>query len=116
MPNEQDVNFVLAIKDIGGAGLTRTVTAQITNTGNSDAHNAWARIEVFSRNNRIRLCGSDSLTVDIGTLDGGATVTRQEALQFGFFDGMKIAQNGARVTLTIYSDEKTMTFNYDYQT
>jgi hypothetical protein len=32
---------------VSGTGLSRTVTAQITNVGTADAHNVWAKVEVF---------------------------------------------------------------------
>ena len=110
-----NVNFDFAITDISGTGLSRTVTAQVTNTGSTDAHNAWAKVEVFSQGARIKLSNNDFLRVDIGIIKAGAAVTKQVTLQFSVLDGLKITQNGAQLVLTIYSDENTQTFNYDYK-
>lgn len=95
--------------------MSRTVTARITNVGGADAHNVWAKAEVFSQGARVKLGGSDSLRVDVGLLAAGATVSKQVELQFSLFDGLQIAQSGAQFTLTIYSDENTQTLTYDYK-
>ncbi len=63
-----DVKFGFAVTDITGSGLSRTVTAQITNTGSADAHNVWAKVEAFIGGSSIRLNGQDYLRVDIGTV------------------------------------------------
>ena len=111
----KNVNFDFAITDISGTGLSRTVTAQVTNTGSTDAHNAWAKVEVFSQGASIKLSNNDFLRVDIGIIKAGAAVTKQVTLQFSVLDGLKITQSGAQLVLTIYSDENTQTFNYDYK-
>ena len=113
-PNK-NVNFDFAITDISGTGLSRTVTAQVTNTGSADAHNAWAKVEVFSQGASIKLSNNDFLRVDIGIIKAGAAVTKQVTLQFSVLDGLMITQGGAQLVLTIYSDENTQTFNYDYK-
>ncbi len=109
------VNFEMVVTGVSGSGLSRTVTAQVTNTGSSDAHAAWAKVEVFSQGQRIQLSGQDYLRVDIGTVKAGATATAQVTLSFSVFDGLKIQQNGAQFLLTIYSDERTQTLTYDYK-
>ena len=113
-PNK-NVNFDFAITDINGTGLSRTVTSQVTNTGSTDAHNAWAKVEVFSQGASIKLSNSDFLRVDLGIIKAGTAVTKQVTLQFSLLDGLKITQSGAQLVLTIYSDENTQTFNYDYK-
>lgn len=55
------------------------------------------------------------MRVDIGTLEAGAVVTRQVKLTVAAFDALKIARNGAKLVLTVYSDEHTQTFSYDYK-
>lgn len=51
----------------------------------------------------------------VGTLGPGAKITKQVAVEFGFFDGAKVLQNGADIVLTVSSDEKTQTFTYSYK-
>ncbi len=109
------VTFGFAITDISGSGLSRTITAQITNTGTEDAHNVWAEVTVSSGGSRVKVNGQDYLRVDIGTLAAGQTVTREVTLSFSISDGLRIAQNGATFKLTIHSDEYTESFLYDYK-
>lgn len=110
-----NVNFQIAITDMSGTGLSRTATAQVTNTGTTDAHNVWVKSEVLSQGQRIQLSGKDYLRINIGTIKAGTTVTVQPDLSFNLLDGLKIQQNGAQLTLTIYSDEHTQTLTYDYK-
>lgn len=98
-----------------GAGFSRTVAADIKNTGSRDAHNAWLKLEAFSQGSRVRLSDSDFFRVDVGTLPAGASMTRQANLRISLADGLRLAQNGAQVVLTITSDEATQTFNYDFK-
>jgi hypothetical protein len=109
------VDFDLQITGMSGSDLTRTVTAQITNTGTIDAHNVSAKIEVFSGGSRIKVNGSDYITQTAGTIKAGATTNSQVSLTFSFFDVPRLLSNGANFTITINSDEKARTFNYDYQ-
>jgi hypothetical protein len=114
LPSQPDVNFALNITDVSGSGLSRTISAQITNTGKTDAHNTWGKIEVFSGGNRIKINGQDSVRVDLGTLKAGSTVNSQVTLGFSFLDGPTVLARGATFKFTIYSDQKTQTFSYDY--
>ena len=109
-----EVKFEFAVIDISGSGLSRTITAQVTNTGDIDAHNVWGKVEVFSQGSRIKLEGKEFLRIDVGTITSGDTVTTELTLSFGLTDGLKISQNGATFLLTIYSDKVTETFSYDY--
>ena len=109
-----DVKFEFTVADISGAGLSRTITAEVTNKGNTDAHNVWGKVQVFSQGSLIKLGGKEFLRIDIGTIAAGETVTTEVTLSFGFTDGLKISQNGATFVLSIYSDEFTDTFSYDY--
>jgi hypothetical protein len=108
------VQFSVGVTEISGSGLSRTVTALLGNTGTADAHNTWAKIEVFSSGNRIKVNGNDFARVDIGTLAAGSVVTKQVTLSFGLLDAPRLLQNGAQVVLTLTSDEATQTINYDY--
>ncbi len=109
-PASGNVNFELLNLSHTGSGLSYTVTADIANTGTSDAHNVWGKIEVFSGSSRIQVNGSDYLRVDIGTLKAGSTVTKQVPIEFSMADGLKMMQNGAEFVLTVTSDEKTQVF------
>lgn len=110
-----NVNFALNITSITGTGLTRTVAAQITNTGTADAHNAWAKVEVSSGSSIIKVNGQDNIRVDIGTIKAGQTITKQVDLTFSVLDGLAVSQQGAHFSLTINSDERTQTLTYDYK-
>ena len=110
-----NVVFKFDVTGISGDGLSRTISAQLTNTGTDDAHNVWAKVEVFSQESRIKMGGKDFLRVDIGMLKGGTSVTKEVNIEFGILDGVKILQNGARFVLTVNSDESTQELYYDYQ-
>ncbi|MFC1861241.1 hypothetical protein ACFLYL_03070 [Chloroflexota bacterium] len=110
----KEVKFEFAVTGISGSGLSRNISTQLINTGNTDAHNAWAKVEVFSQDTRIKLGGADSLRVDIGTLKAGNLVVKDVLLDFSLMDGLKMQQNGAKFTLTVYSDEKTEILYYEY--
>jgi hypothetical protein len=109
------MNFLIVITNIGGSGLSRTVTAQITNTQSADAHNAWAKAEVFSNGQRILISGQSYIKEILGIVKAGATVTAKATLSFSIFDGLIILQNGAQVQLEVYSDEWTESLTYDYK-
>lgn len=111
---EGDVKFAFEVTDISGSGLSRTVTAKLTNTGSAEAHNVWAKTEAFSQGSRIKLSGKEYLRTDIGSMPAGESVTTEVTLSFSVMDGLKISQNGVTLTLTIYSDEYTEIFSYDY--
>ncbi len=110
-----EVNFEIAITNISGSGLSRTITADITNTGIKDAHDVWVKLEVFSQQTRVSLDGKDSLRVDVGTLPAKTSVTKQATLVFSITDGLKIMRNGADFTLTINSTERTQTMSQFYK-
>lgn len=110
-----NVNFQVLVTGVTGTGLSRTVSAQITNTGTADAHNVWLKLEVFSQGVRITVNGQDYVRVDIGTLKTTATIAEQVTISVGVLDALKIATGGATIVLTIYSDERTQTLSYDYR-
>ena len=109
------VNFGLQIPDVSGDGLTRTITGEITNSGNLDAHNVKGKIDVFSSGKLVQINGQNYITRELGTIKAGQTVTTQIELTFGIFDGVSISQNGATVNLEIASDEATQTLKYNYK-
>jgi len=112
--SDGDVKFAFEITDISGSGLSRTVTARIINTGSADAHNVWGKTEAFSQGSRIKLSGKEYLSTDIGSMPAGGSITTEVTLSFSVMDGLKISQNGVTLNITIYSDEYTETFSYDY--
>jgi len=114
-PGGGKVEFGFTLDDISGSGLSRNVTARLSNLGPDDAHNVWGKLEGFSRETRVKLSGRENIRIDVGTLSSGATVTRQLTLSFSLSDGLKILQNGAKFVLTVYSDEQTQAIPYDYK-
>jgi hypothetical protein len=113
-PNSS-VSFGLEITGVSGSGLSRTVNADITNTGNMTTHNTLGKVEVYSQGSRVLLDGNEYITKEIGNISPGQTMAVQAILSFSFTDGIKISQDGARVVLTIIADEGTETFTYDYK-
>lgn len=110
-----NVNFSLNIIGISGSGLTRTVSGEIWNTGTSDAHNAWVKIEVSTGGKKIQINGQDFIRKDLGTIKARTSITDQINLTFSLMDAPTLLSNGATVTMTIYSDEKTQSMTYDYK-
>jgi hypothetical protein len=106
-------NFV--ITDISGSGFSRTVTAEVSNTGNEDAHNVRGVVQVLQGDNVIKLNGEDSLTVEVGTLPAGSVITVQQTIKFSLLDGLKIQSNGAEFSVTLHSDEATESFREFYK-
>ena len=101
--------------DISGSGLSRTVTAQLTNTGTADATNVVARVEVFSGGALEKIHGKPAEVVMVGTLPAGQTVQRQVPLSFGLLDGFRITRQGAKVVVTVLSDQARKTFETEYR-
>jgi hypothetical protein len=110
-----DVNFSLNILDVSGADLSRTVTAQLLNKGSIDATNCWVNIEVFSSGSRIKINGEEYQRIDLGTLKAGEPSVTQVQMSFSMFDAPRMIKNGVNFNITLYSDQKTQTFSYDYQ-
>ncbi len=109
------VQFDFFIADISGSGFTRTVTAQVSNLGNEDAHNVYGEVTVTQGDSTIKINGGQSLIVQIGALPAGTSVTAQQDIKFGLVDGLKIQNSGATFTITIHADEATATFTQFYQ-
>jgi len=109
-----NVKFALEITSINGGDFSRSVSAQLTNVGTADAHNVWGKIEAYYQGIRIKLSGQDYVRKDIGLLAARNSVTTDVTLSFSIIDAIKISQNGVRLVLTVFSDEFTQTFYYDY--
>jgi hypothetical protein len=115
VPEKPMENFEARIVDISGDGLTRQVTAELLNKMAEDVHNTIVKLEVTSGGSVIKLNGKEYLEVDLGTIKSGETVQSTMEISLGFFDGLKITQNGAVLYLTVKSDEVTETVKYEYQ-
>lgn len=114
-PNSS-ISFSLNVPKSELSGLNSAlVTAELTNTGTGDAHNTKAFLEVATQGTRIKVNGQDSLIIDLGSIKAGQMVTRDVSLSFGLFDGLKISQSGATLTLNIHSDETTQSLTYEYK-
>ncbi|OGN87213.1 MAG: hypothetical protein A2Z74_06380 [Chloroflexi bacterium RBG_13_46_9] len=109
-----NVTFALEIISISGGGFSRSVSARLTNVGTADAHNVWGKIEAFYQSKKINLSGRDYVQKDIGLLAAGNSITTNVTLSFSIIDAIKISQNGVRLVLTVFSDEFTQIFYYDY--
>ncbi|MBI4338242.1 MAG: hypothetical protein HY683_10495 [Chloroflexi bacterium] len=114
-PSPVPVGFDLAVLDMSGGGFSRTVTARLTNLGFQDATGVWAKVELYAGASRVKLSGQDSLRIDIGALSARASVQRQVMLSVGLLDGLRLQSNGARVVVTVYSDQATRSIEYPFQ-
>jgi len=112
---KEEVAFELSVISISGSGLSRTVDAQLVNTGNANAHNIKVKIEAFAGNFPIRLNGDNYIEIEAGTIAAGEAIFRQIELSVSVIDGLKITQQGLRIEMTISSDEYGFTQSYDYQ-
>jgi hypothetical protein len=110
------INFRLNITNADYSNLTNAlVTAELTNLGSSDAHNTQAFVEVTTQGTRIKVNGQDSLVIGLGTIKARQAITRDVRMSFNLFDGLKISQSGATLTLTIRSDESTQGLTYEFK-
>jgi hypothetical protein len=111
-----NIYFSLNITNADYSNLTNAlVTAALTNTGNADAHNTLAYVEVTTQGTRIKVNGEDSLVIELGIIKAGQAITRDVRMSFNLFDGLKISQSGATLTLTIRSDESTQSLMYEFK-
>jgi len=114
--NSDKVDFRLQITSVNETGaLSRSITGEIGNAGNIDAHNVVCTVEIYSNGNQIKINGQDSISKTLGTIGAGKTVTTTLDLTFGLFDSPTLLKNGATVYLQIASDEKTQLLSYDYK-
>ncbi len=113
-PTLGNVSFAMYVSPPTGSGLSRTFSAQISNTGSTDAHNVWVEIEATSAGTTVQISGQNYIIVNIGNMNAGETITKQVTLEFTLEDSVRILQNGAHFVLTVNSDEKTQSFAYDY--
>jgi hypothetical protein len=109
------VNFEISVTAVSGSGLSRTVSAEVNNSGSADAHNTWIKVDVSSLGQRIRLSGQDYLKVNIGTIKARSSVTARANLSLNLGDGLRVRQNGAQLLLTVNSDENTQTLPYNFK-
>ena len=115
VPAIQPVDFQLRIAKVEETGLTsRRMTAEMTNTGDSDAHNVSVKLEVSSRGKRIAVNGQDAVTVAVGTIGARQMVSRAIDVSFSLTDGFTIQQQGAEFLVTVTSTEKTSALRFTY--
>jgi cytoskeletal protein RodZ len=108
------VKFEYEVTNVTGSGFTRTVSAQLKNSGTMDAHNVWVRVSASSGGSVIKMSGQNYLRVDIGTLKAASSVIKQVELSLNLVDALKVSQQGVRMEMTIVSDEYSETVYYDY--
>ena len=115
-PPQNSVIFDLNFPYFNISGPTSaTINVQIANTGSSDAHNVFGKVEIYYQGSVIKIGGQDYLRTDVGTIKAGTNVTTQVILKVSLPDGLKVLANGATLKLTIFSDEKTQTYSYDFK-
>jgi hypothetical protein len=83
----------------------RDVSATLTNTGTATAHDVSATVEIYVRGgDRVK-----RFTEPVGTLAPGEAHEATRRLTFGVANGLALRNNGARIVLTIESDERDVT-------
>jgi hypothetical protein len=83
----------------------RDVSATLTNTGTATAHDVSATVEIYIRGgDRVK-----RFTEPVGTLAPGESHEATRRLTFGVANGLALRNNGARIVLTIESDERDVT-------
>lgn len=105
-PVPKAVHFFLETDDPVPCGTTcRQVTATIHNNGNIDAHNVKVT-STITTGGTVIWEGKES----IGTLTPGQIYTTTRTIEVGYWDALKIKQNGGTVTIktVVTSDEKTI--------
>jgi hypothetical protein len=109
------VDFGLAISGVSGSGLARKVSARITNTGTSDAHNTSLKVEAYSQGSRVKLGGKEYILQNLGTLKAGESQPVEADISFNITEGPRILKDGADFVITISSNEKILSLNYNYK-
>lgn len=115
-PATHSVYFDLNVTSFNISGASSaTINVHVANTGPSDAHNVWGKVEVYCQGSIIKLDGQDYLRTDIGTIKAGTNLTTKAILNASLADGLRVLANGGTIKLTIFSDEKTQTYSYDFK-
>jgi hypothetical protein len=115
-PIQGSVNFTLNLISYNIFGPTSaTLDLQITNTGNIDAHHVWGKVELFYQGTLVKINGQDYYRADIGDIKSRASVTTRVDLNVNLIDGSKILANGGTFNLTVFSDEYTQNFRFNFK-
>ncbi|MDQ2049375.1 hypothetical protein RBH26_02635 [Natronolimnohabitans sp. A-GB9] len=106
--DEADVAFELSDYEIVECGTTcRDATAELANDGDDDASDVTVSVTVSAD-------GTDvwESEEDIGTLEAGDTVTREERVDLGYRDAARVRANDGDVDVTtvVESDEEKAEF------
>ena len=106
--------FTFAVDETTECGTTcRDVTATLTNERNETATGVTTYTRIYAGENNTDV--DDVVwegTVDVGTLEGGASHTTTERVELSLLEARKVDQNGGWITIqtTVESDETTVTF------
>ena len=114
-----DTSFTFTVDEVEECGQTcRDVTATLNNEQNETATGVTTYIRIYAGENNT---DTDDVvwegTVDVGTLEAGASETTTERIDLSLQDALKIDQNDGWITIqtTVESDDTTVTFEESRQ-
>jgi len=106
--------FTFTVDETAECGTTcRDVTATLNNERNETATGVTTYTRIYAGENNT---DADDVvwegTVDVGTLDGGASHTTTERVELSLLDARTVNQNDGWITVvtTVESDDATVTF------
>ncbi|WP_297889427.1 hypothetical protein [uncultured Halorubrum sp.] len=106
--------FTFTVDETTECGTTcRDVTATLNNERNETATGVTTYTRIYAGENDT---DTDDVvwegTVDVGTLEGGASHTATERVELSLLDAGKVSQNDGWITIvtTVESDDGTVTF------
>lgn len=106
-PDDSD-RFSVDADVVGDCGdRCRTVTANLTNTGNETAENVTTVTRIYTGNTQIW-----ERTDDVGELSANESVERTTDISIGYLDSYRIIKNDGEITIntTVYWDGGNETF------
>lgn len=111
--------FTFTVDETTECGTTcRDVTATLYNEQNETATGVTTYIRIYAGENNT---ATDDIvwegTVDVGTLEGGASHTTTERVELSLQDARKVDQNNGWITIqtTVESDDTIVTFQESKQ-
>lgn len=111
--------FTFSVDSVEECGQTcRDVTATLTNERNETATGVTSYIRIYAGENTT---DPDDVvwegTVDVGTLEAGASERTTERIDLSLGDALEIDQNGGWITIqtTVESDDTTVTYEESRQ-
>ena len=106
--------FSLTIDEVDECGQTcRDVTATLHNDQTDTANRVIVSIAIYAGEDST---DEDDLvwegSVDVGTLEAGASYTTTERVELSYWDSLAVSRNDGWITIhtTVESDERTVTF------